>query len=104
MKKLILAAAACALVATAAAAPALALAQAAPAAKPAAGKINFATTKINDLIKDPKAKAILEKAIPMISDYYDQIGDMNLTDVIPLSQGALDEAKLKEMQAEYDKG
>ena len=75
MKKLILAAAAGALVLTAAI-PALAQAPAAPAAKPAAGKINFATTKINDLIKDPKAKAIIEKAIPMIADYYDQIGDM----------------------------
>ena len=30
--------------------------------------------------------------------------DMTLTDVIALSQGALDEAKIKAMQAEYDKG
>ncbi len=103
MKKLILAAAAGALVLTAAI-PALAQAPAAPAAKPAAGKINFATSKISDIAKDPKAKAILEKVIPMIADYYDQIGDMTLTDIAPQTQGMLDDAKIKEMQAKYDKG
>jgi hypothetical protein len=100
MKKLILAAALGALVATAAAPT---LSQAAPAPVAQAAKVNFATTKINDIIKDAKAKAILEKTLPELKDYYDQIGDMTLTDVIPLSQGLLDEAKIKAMQAEYDK-
>lgn len=82
-----------------AAAPALAQA---PAAAPA-GKVKFADTKVGDLIKDAKAKAILEKAIPQITDYYSQIGDMTLTELIDVSQGALSEAQIKAMQAEYDK-
>jgi hypothetical protein len=99
MSKLIAAALAGVLMAgSLAAAPAFAQAPA------AAAKVNFATTKINDLIKDAKAKALLEKTLPQITDYYSQIGDMTLTDVIPLSEGALDEAKLTAMQAEYDKG
>jgi hypothetical protein len=79
-------------------------APAAPAAAaPAAGKINVTTTLIQDVIKNPAAKAALEKAVPEIAPYYDQIGGMTLTDLAPMSQGALDDAKLKALQAEFDK-
>jgi hypothetical protein len=83
-----------------------ALAQpAAPAPAPAAakGKISVDTTPIADIIKNPAAKAALEKALPEIAQYYDQIGPMTLKDVAPQSQGALDDAKLKALQAEFDK-
>ena len=78
------------------------------AAKPAApaaasGKISVATTPISDVIKNPAAKAALEKALPEIAPYYDQIGAMTLQDVAPMTQGALDDAKLKALQAEFDK-
>lgn len=104
MKKLILAAA-IGLGAVMMASPTLAqqTPATAPAAKPAAGKISVQTTKIADLIKNEKAKAALEKALPEISGYYDQIGEMTLADVAPMSQGALDAEKLKALQAEFDK-
>jgi hypothetical protein len=108
MKTLALAAA---LAITAMAAPALAqdehkdhaAAAAAPAAAPAAGKISVDTTPIGQLIKNPDAKAVLEKALPEIPQYYDQISDMTLAQVAPMSQGAIDDAKLKALQAEFDK-
>ena len=73
------------------------------AAAPAAGKISVETTPIGDLIKNEKAKAALEAALPQITQFYDQIGTMTLAQVAPMSQGALDDAKLKALQAEFDK-
>jgi hypothetical protein len=92
--------------ATLAAAPALAQAPAAaPAAAPvaAAGPLSVDKTPIGQIIANPAAKAVLEKAIPTIDQYYDQIKEMTLAQVAPMSQGALDDAKLKAIQAEFDK-
>jgi hypothetical protein len=105
MKTLALAAA---LAVTAIAAPAFAQdapKDQAPAAAPApaAGKISVDTTPIGDIIKNPEAKATLEKALPEIPQFYDQIATMTLAQVAPMSQGALDDAKLKALQAEFDK-
>ena len=97
MKTLALAAA---LAVTALAAPALAQA---PAPAAASAKISVETTPIGDLIKNPAAKAALEAALPQITQFYDQIGTMTLAQVAPMSQGALDDAKLKALQAEFDK-
>jgi len=69
----------------------------------AAGKISVETTPIGELIKNEQAKAALEKALPQIPQFYDQIGTMTLAQVAPMSQGALDDAKLKALQAEFDK-
>jgi hypothetical protein len=80
-----------------------AMAQTAPAAAPAAGAISVETTPIGDLIKNPAAKAALETALPEITQFYDQIATMTLAQVAPMSQGALDDAKLKALQAEFDK-
>ncbi|WP_397401138.1 hypothetical protein [Phenylobacterium sp.] len=80
-----------------------ALAQTAPAAAPAAGAMSVETTPIGDLIKNEAAKAALEKALPEITQFYDQIATMTLAQVAPMSQGALDDAKLKALQAEFDK-
>ena len=85
------------------AAPALAQAPAAAPAAAMAGKISVETTPIADLIKNPEAKAALEKALPEIPQFYDQIGTMTLAQVAPMSQGALDDVKLKALQAEFDK-
>ena len=81
--------------------PAAAPAPAAPAA--AKGKLSVETTPINDIIKTPAGKAVLEKALPELSQYYDQIGAMTLKDVAPMSQGLIDDAKLKSIQADLDK-
>jgi hypothetical protein len=94
---------AAALAVTALAAPALAQAPAAAPAAAPAGKISVETTPIGDLIKNPEAKAALEKALPEIPQFYDQIATMTLAQVAPMSQGALDDAKLKALQAEFDK-
>lgn len=94
------------------AAPALAQTPpaAAPAAAPAASASATASagfsvdkTPISEIIKNDKAKAILEAALPPITQYYDQIGAMTLAQVAPMSQGAIDDAKLKAIQAEFDK-
>jgi hypothetical protein len=74
----------------------------APAAATAA-KISVDKTTIGDIIKNPQAKAALEAAMPPISQYYDQIATMTLAQLAPMSQGALDDAKLKALQAEFDK-
>lgn len=87
-----------------AAAPALAQ-DAAPAAAPAAeasAKLSVENTPIGEIIKNEKAKAALEKQLPEITAYYDQIGSMTLAQVAPMSQGAIDEAKLKAIQADFD--
>ena len=99
---------AAALAVTALAAPALAQTPApapapAAAAAPMAGKISVETTPIGDIIKNEKAKAALEAALPQITQFYDQIATMTLAQVAPMSQGALDDAKLKALQAEFDK-
>ena len=73
------------------------------AAAAAAGEISVETTPIGDLVKNEKAKALLEAALPQITQFYDQIGTMTLAQVAPMSQGALDDAKLKALQAEFDK-
>jgi hypothetical protein len=83
--------------------PALAQQPAPAAAAPAAGKISVETTPIGDIIKNEKAKAVLEAALPTIPQFYDQISSMTLAQVAPMSQGALDDAKLKQIQAEFDK-
>lgn len=75
----------------------------AAAAPGAAAKLSVETTPIGDIIKNEKAKAILETALPPITQFYDQIATMTLSQVAPMSQGALDDAKLKEIQAEFDK-
>lgn len=79
------------------------MAQTAPAAVPAAGAFSVENTPIGDLIKNEAAKAALEKALPEITQFYDQIATMTLAQVAPMSQGALDDVKLKALQAEFDK-
>jgi len=91
-----------------AAAPVLAQGQAPAAAQASAnaqpsGALSVETTPIGEIIKNEKAKAALENALPEIAQYYDQIGTMTLAQVAPMSQGALDDAKLKAIQAEFDK-
>jgi hypothetical protein len=91
-----------------AAAPALAQ-DAAPAAEASAetaaetaAKLSVENTPIGEIVKNEKAKAALEKQLPEITAYYDQIGSMTLAQVAPMSQGAIDEAKLKAIQADFD--
>jgi len=97
--------AALAVVATLAAVPAFAQtpAPAAPAAAPAAtGALSVEKTTIGALWANEKSKAVLQKDVPGIDQYMDQIKDMTLSQVAPMSQGAIDDAKLKQIQADLD--
>lgn len=76
---------------------------AAPAAAPAAaGPLSVEKTTIGALWANEKSKAVLEKDVPGIEQYMDQIKDMTLSQVAPMSQGAIDDAKLKAIQADLD--
>ena len=86
--------------ATLAAVPAFAQAPAAPAA---GGPPSVDKTTIGALWANPTSKAVLEKDVPGIDQYMDQIKDMTLAQVAPMSQGAIDDAKLKQIQADLDK-
>ena len=95
--------AALAALATLAAAPALAQAPAAaPAPAAAAGPLSVEKTPIGALWANPASKAVLVKQLPEIEQYMDQIKDMTLSQVAPMSQGAIDDAKLKQIQADLD--
>jgi hypothetical protein len=89
-------------VAMLASAPAFAQAPAAPAPAAAAGKFSVEKTPIGTIWADPKGKEILLKQLPPLEQYMDQIKDMTLSQVAPMSQGAIDDAKLKAIQADLD--
>lgn len=74
-----------------------------PAPVPTAGRFSVETTPFGDIVKDPQARAALEKALPAITQFYDQLATMTLRQIAPMSQGAIDDAKLKEVQAVFDK-
>ncbi|THD64990.1 hypothetical protein [Phenylobacterium sp.] len=69
----------------------------------AGGPMSVDKTTIGALMANPAAKAVLEKDVPGIDQYLDQIKDMTLAQVAPMSQGAIDDAKLKQIQADLDK-
>ncbi|MDE2489088.1 MAG: hypothetical protein KGO51_16985 [Alphaproteobacteria bacterium] len=79
-----------------------AAAPAAGAEAAASGKLSVETTPISEIIKNADAKSALEKALPQISQYYDQIGGMTLRQVEPMSQGAITDDTLKSLQAQFD--
>ena len=91
------------------AAPALAQAPAPapapPAAAPAAGALSVETTPIETLVANPAAKAVLDKDLPGLTTHeaYDQFKGMTLSQVAPMSQGAITDAALKTVQADLDK-
>jgi hypothetical protein len=90
-------------VAALAAAPAFAQDAAKPAAPmAAAGKFSVEKTPIGTIWADPKGKEVLLKQLPPLEQYMDQIKDMTLSQVAPMSQGAIDDAKLKAIQADLD--
>jgi TolA-binding protein len=68
-----------------------------------AGPMSVEKTTIGALWANPTSKAVLEKNVPGIEQYMDQIKDMTLAQVAPMSQGAIDDAKLKQIQADLDK-
>ena len=96
-----------------AAAPAFAQAPAAapapapaPAAAPAAaGALSVETTPIETIVANPAGKAVLDKDLPGLTTHeaYDQFKAMTLSQVAPMSQGAITPEGLKAVQADLDK-
>jgi hypothetical protein len=70
---------------------------------PAAGPLTVDKSTIAAIWADAKGKEVLQKDVPGIEQYMDQIKDMTLAQVAPMSQGAIDDAKLKQIQADLDK-
>ena len=87
-----------------AAAPAPAPA-AAPAAPAGAGALSVETTPIETLAANPAAKAVLDKDLPGLTTHeaYEQFKAMTLSQVAPMSQGAITPEALKTVQADLDK-
>ena len=74
----------------------------APAPAAAGAALSVDKTTIGALMANPAAKAVILKELPPIEQYLDQIKDMTLAQVAPMSQGAIDDAKLKSIQAQFD--
>jgi hypothetical protein len=98
--------AALAALATFAATPLLAQAPA-PAAPMAAatGAMGVDKTPIETIVANPAAKAVLDKDLPGLTSHeaYDQFKGMTLTQLAPMSQGAITDDRLKVVQADLDK-
>ena len=77
---------------------------AAPAMAQAAAALSTDSTPIETLVANPAAKAVLEKNIRGISTHeaYEQFKAMTLTQVAPMSQGAVTDEIIKKVQADLD--
>jgi hypothetical protein len=86
-----------------AAAASVATAQdAAPAAAAAAPSVE--STPIVELVDNPATKAVLDKHVPGVAEHpsYDMFKGMTLRQVEPMSEGVLDDDKLKAIQADLE--
>lgn len=98
--------AALAALATFAATPLMAQAPAAAAPMAAApGGMAIDKTPIETIAANPAAKAVLDKDLPGLTTHeaYDQFKTMTLTQLLPMSQGAITDDRLKVVQADLDK-
>ena len=75
------------------------------AAAPAAGKLSVETTPIETIAASPEGKAAMEKVLPGITSHpaYDQFKAFTLSQIQPMSEGAISADHLKAIQAEFDK-
>lgn len=84
-------------------AAALAACAGAPVAQPA--KYSVETTPLETLEAAPAAQATVRKHMPTIFEHpaYAMFKPMTLRELLPLSQGALTEERLKALQADLDR-
>ena len=68
----------------------------------APGALSVENTLIGTLVADPVGRAAILKHSPPIEQYLDQIKDMTLRQLSPMSQGALDDATLASIQNDLD--
>jgi hypothetical protein len=75
----------------------------APAFADAPAKPSVETTTIADLVANPKTNAVLEKDWPVVKQApLDQVGTQTLRALAAYPQAGLDDAKLKQIQADFD--
>jgi len=75
----------------------------APALADGAAKPSVETTTIADLVANPKTNAVLEKDWPVVKQApLDQVGSQTLRALSAYPQAELDDAKLKQIQADFD--
>jgi hypothetical protein len=72
-----------------------------PAKSPTA---SVETTKIGDLVDNPKTKAVLQQDMPELLSYdgLDQIKGMTMRDISAYPQANLDQARLTKIQKDFD--
>jgi len=77
----------------------------APAPAAAAGALSVESTPIETIAANPAGKAALDKNMPGLTSHeaYDQFKAMTLSQVAPMSQGAITPEGLKAVQADLDK-
>ena len=68
-----------------------------------AGRLSVQETLIGDIIKNEKAKAALERVLPQISEFYEQVNAMTLAQVAPMSQGYVNKENMDILQVEFDR-
>jgi hypothetical protein len=104
MKSILLAAilAASALTTPILATPALA-ATGTPSPVPAPAAFSVQSTPIALIIKNAAAKAVLDKEVPGLRFFYGRVSGMTVAQLAEHSHGRLDDAKVKAIQAGFDK-
>jgi hypothetical protein len=74
------------------------------AAQSAASRcLSVETTPIAEIARNPQARAALERVLPKIAGFYDTVGGLTLAELMPMTQGELDDAKMKQIQAAFDR-
>lgn len=71
----------------------------------ASAKASIDATPIEELVAKPDTKAVLDKDLPGLTGHpaYEQFKGMTLKQLQPMSQGALTDAQLAQVQADLDK-
>lgn len=79
------------------------LTAAVPAYAQGAPKYSTATSTIGDMLKDPAAKAVLEKTMGPIMQYADQLGGSTLKQLQGMAGGQITDDQLAKVDAELAK-
>jgi hypothetical protein len=82
--------------------PALAATGTAPSA-PAQAAFSVQSTPIAVIIKNAAAKAVLDREVPGLRFFYGRVSAMTVAQLAEHSHGKVDEAKVKAIQAGFDK-
>jgi hypothetical protein len=74
-----------------------------PPKAPAAPAFSVQTTLISNIASNEQARAIVEATLPKLAGHYASVGSMTLAQLAPRSNGYIDDTKLQQIQAAFDK-